>query len=317
VHTSDLRPLGAGELLDRAITIFVRRFVPIMLALAVVEVPLLIAQALLAPDPVSLFDIVGRIGAGGRQPSPAAVRQLSDMNAANMRLALLSFLVRFVQWNAVIAVVSAAYAGTTVALGAAYRLAVRLWIAQIVVALVYAVIGLICAIPWFILYVAMILFTAFVASVVHVQAIAVAVGVIVGLAVLAAGAVVGAWVFIASAVASVAVVSEGMNPVAACTAGLRRTFGASTRVRSIVAGIVAFVVAVLGTLPAIAVGALLAEVTHVHALYWALAGPAQLLAHGLLAAFIVCFAVDVRVRREGIDLLAAGGGESSLGTAPA
>jgi len=42
LRQTELRPLGAGELLDRAVTLFVRDFVPIVTVLAVVIVPLVI-----------------------------------------------------------------------------------------------------------------------------------------------------------------------------------------------------------------------------------------------------------------------------------
>src|SRR5947209_13783940 len=50
VQNTELRPLGAGEMLDRAITLYVRRFALIVTVLAVVSVPIVLLEALTVPD---------------------------------------------------------------------------------------------------------------------------------------------------------------------------------------------------------------------------------------------------------------------------
>ncbi len=316
MDTPQLRPLGAGELLDRAVTLLVRRFVPIVLVLAVVSVPLLVLQAFVAPDPVSTFDILSRLGGHAGNPSTATMHELNEMNVANMRLSFVSVLLHLLQWSALVAVIAAAYAGTSLPVVEAYRTGVRRWVAQIVVALIYLVIGAIASIPWFIAYIVLVMVVAFTASA-HVDALAIGIAVLAGLAIVALALTTIAWIFIAYELASVAVVTELPNPIAAASAGLRRAFGAPTRWRSLLAGLVALAVNFAASVPLLAVGALVAEVTHVRGIYYAIAGTGEVLVQGLLGAFIVIYAVDVRVRREGIDLLPAIAGDASLDAASA
>jgi hypothetical protein len=77
------------------------------------------------------------------------------------------------------------------------------------------------------------------------------------------------------------------------------------RVRTIVGGLVVFVVSEVGALPLIAVAATLTALTHVDVLYFAVLGVGSVLLDGIVAAFVVVFAVDVRVRREGFDIIPA------------
>jgi len=66
VENTDLRPLGAGEILDRAVTLYVRRFVAIVSVLAVVTVPLLLIETVLAPGQLRVFtDLGALVRAGG------------------------------------------------------------------------------------------------------------------------------------------------------------------------------------------------------------------------------------------------------------
>jgi hypothetical protein len=50
-------------------------------------------------------------------------------------------------------------------------------------------------------------------------------------------------------------------------------------------------------------GILASAITHVDALYFAIVGGGSVLLEGLVAAFVIVFAVDVRTRREGLDLV--------------
>ena len=74
LRQTELRPLGAGELLDRAVTLFVRDFVPIVTVLAVVIVPVVALQALIAPKSGQVFTDLGRVfsAAGNRGATEAA-----------------------------------------------------------------------------------------------------------------------------------------------------------------------------------------------------------------------------------------------------
>jgi hypothetical protein len=306
---TDLRPLGAGELLDRAVTLFVRNFVPIVIVIAVVVVPIFIFQAIVAPKAGHVFTDIGRVfssmgNKGATESAAAALTRDSGSNGLTFLLFAVSSIGRLLMWSAIIALVAAAYGGSRITLGQAYRIGVQRWLPQLVVALTFLVIGLVTIVPLVIGYVLLLVLIGILAAVNQPIAAAV-VGVAGGLIVLAGFAVVLSWVFMMYELAAVAVVTETANPVEAIGTALRRGFARGTRVRTIVGGLVVFVVSYAGSLPLLAVGATLTALTHVDVLYFAIVGVGSVLLEGIVAAFVVVFAVDVRVRREGFDIIAA------------
>ncbi|HWT06077.1 MAG TPA: hypothetical protein VN224_10005 [Xanthomonadales bacterium] len=306
---TELRPLGAGELLDRAVTLFVRDFVPIVTVLAVVLIPIIAIQALVAPKSGHMFSDLGRVfsTAGNRGAQEAAAAALSRDGGSN-GLTFLLFAVgtvgRLLMWSAIISLVATAYAGSRITFGQAYRIGLQRWLPQVVVALAFLVLGLVTAVPLLISYLLVAILIGVLAGFNQFIA-AVAVGVVGGLVVLGGFAVVLSWVFMMYELAAVAVVTETANPIEAIGTGLRRGFARGTRVRTIVGGLVVFVVSYAGSLPLVAVAVTLAAVTHVDVLYFAVLGVGSVLLEGIVAAFVVVFAVDVRVRREGFDIIAA------------
>jgi hypothetical protein len=70
-----------------------------------------------------------------------------------------------------------------------------------------------------------------------------------------------------------------------------------------VAGLIALVLLFLGQFPVLAVAVAVEVLVPVPALYYAMNGVGQLLLVGLICAFVVVYAADVRVRREGLDLV--------------
>ncbi len=301
--------MGAGELLDRAVTLFVRQFVPIAIVLAVVIVPLLAFQAILSPHSARVFSDMSRIlsSAGDAAASREAAKALSLDNSMGGSLALIFFVgivARLLMWSAIVTVIATAYAGSRATFAQAYRIGVARWLPQIVVAFGFAVLGVVAALPLLILYVVVVIAVAALAALQQVAA-AIAVGIAAGLVVLAAFAVVGSWVFMAYELAAVAVVTETTNPITAIGLALRRGLARGMRRRMIVGGLVVFAVSEGGTLPLLALAALVTAVTHVDALYFAIIGAGTVLLEGLIAAFVVVYAVDVRVRREGLDIVVA------------
>lgn len=308
MQNTELRPLGAGEMLDRAITLYVRRFPQIVLVLAVVSVPVILLQALVAPQSAHVWADIGQILTAG---SSAASRRAGDAMAADSRFTPLAFVITFVAalarllaWSAIVAVVAAAYAGTRTTLGEAYRLALKRWFPQLVVGLTFLMLGLTASVPVFILY------FLFVGALVALSALqqtvaVVVVGVIALLVFFTAFAVVGSFVFMAYELASVAVVTETGNPIQAVQIALRRAFGRGMKRRTIVGGLVLVLVSQAGTIPLVGLAILAAFLTHVDALYFAILGVGSVLLDGIVASFAVVYAVDVRVRREGYDLLLA------------
>jgi hypothetical protein len=308
VQNTELRPLGAGEMLDRAITLYVRRFPQIVLVLAVVSIPVITLQALVAPQSAHVWSDIGQILTAG---GGAASRRASDTMAADSAFTPLAFLVifaamivRVLMWSAVIALVSAAYAGTRTTLAGAYRLALKRWVPQMVVGLTFLILGGIASVPAFILY--FLFIGALVALSALQQTVAVViVGVIAVVVFLVVFAVIGSFVFMAYELAAVAIVTETGNPVEAVQLALRRAFAPGMKRRTVVAGLILLLVSEAGALPLVGIAVVATMLTHVDALYFAVLGAGGVLLDGIVAAFAVVYAVDARVRREGYDLVIA------------
>lgn len=307
MQNSDLRPLGAGELLDRAITLYVRRFALIVTVLAAVIVPMGVLQALAAPNSAHAFaDMARAIGSAG---DAAASRAAADAMARDGRMTpltglviFLSAVVRLLMWSAIIATLSSAYAGTRTTIGEAYRLGLQRWIPQALVALSFLVIGAFAMLPVLIYYVILVV-VGIALSALH-QIVVLIVALVAGGLILIAGiCVLAALIFMAYELAAVAVVTETANPITAIGIGLRRALATGMKRRTIVAGLVLMLVSQAGALPLIAIAVVLTAIAHFDALYFAVLSVGAVLIDGLVAAFVVVYAVDVRVRREGLDIV--------------
>jgi hypothetical protein len=308
VQNTELRPYGAGELLDRAVTLFVRQFVPIVIVLALAIVPLIAFQAYASPGSASVFSDLGKVLTAG---SPAAQRAAANAMSlrsgnAGMIVAFLfiGILVRLLMWSAVIALIASAYTGARTTIAQAYRIGLQRWIPQIVVGFAFAVIAVLVSIPLFIFYFVVILAVAAMAAL-NLFAATVAVAIAGGLAVLAAFTIVYSWVFMTYELASFSVVTETANPIEAVGTAVRRGFARGMRWRTVVGGIVVFLVSQVGSRPLIVLAAFATAATHIDVLYFAILGAGSVLLEGLVATFVVVYAVDVRVRREGWDIIAA------------
>jgi hypothetical protein len=308
VQNTELRPLGAGEMLDRAITLYVRRFAQIVLVLAVVSVPMILLQAIAAPRSAHIWSDMAQVFTA---TGSAASQRAGETMAADSRFTPLAFLVAFaaallhvLMWSAVVAVVAAAYAGTRTTLADAYRLALKRWFPQLVVGLTFLILAGVASIPVFIVY--FVFIGALVALSALQQTVAVVViGVIAFLVFIVAFAIIGSFVFMAYELAAVAVVTETGNPFEAVQIALRRAFGRGMKRRTVVAGLVLFLLSQAGALPLVGIAVLASALSHVDALYFAIVGAGSVLLNGIVASFAVVYAVDVRVRREGYDLLLA------------
>lgn len=307
MQNTELRPLGAGEILDRAITLYLRRFVSIVAVLAVVAVPLIVLQSLVDHQSAHVFSDFARViaaGTGGAESRKAAQALALDSrtNPAAVVIAFAAVLTRLLTWCALIAVIAAAYAGARTSLSDAYRLALRRWPAQLVVALAFVILGTFAAIPVFVLYILLVIAALGLAAL-HLTAVAVGLAIVGALVILGAVAVGGSLILIAYELSAVAAVTETGSPIEAIGIGLRRAFAGGMKRRSLVAGLVVMLVSQAGALPLIAVAAVVTTLTHVDALFFAITGAGEVLLNGLVAAFVVVYAVDARVRREGYDII--------------
>lgn len=310
MQNTELRPLGAGELLDRAVTLFVQRFVPIVIVIAITIVPLFVLQAILTPESAHVFNDWGRLLASSPNGTPSrdALADLAKINASlapAFGIGLLAVLLRLLMWSAIVFVIATAYrTGIAPTVRDAYVVGVNCWPAQALVGLAFAVVGGMCFVPFMLVYLVIIMMIVGL-SLLQVGPIVVGLfAVILILALLAAVAIVGAFLYMTYEVAAVYIVTERPNAVEAITVAIRRNASRDMWWRTVVAGLIVLAITQGGLLPLLVVGAFLTAVTHVDAAYFAVFGTGTILLDGLVAAFMVVYATDVRVRREGLDLYA-------------
>ncbi len=165
VDTPRAPSIGRGRVLDRAMTLLRSLFRSDRAVLAVVSVPLTALQAFVAPDPVSTFYDMERLRRACRQPFDGVeARARTRCTSPTCACRLSSVLLRLLQWNALVAVIAAAYAGTRFPSSSALSQGVRRWPAQLVVALMFLVLGAFASIPGFIVYFVLFMGVGFTAS---------------------------------------------------------------------------------------------------------------------------------------------------------
>jgi len=310
VQTTELRPLGAGEILDRAVTLYVRRFAAIASVIAVAVVPLMVAGALLDPQSADVLTDMARMlsSMGDPEATRHVAQEMSGRQgpsgAGVVLYLVLSPLLRLAMWGALVRVASRAYAGATTPIRDAYAFSVRRYAPLVIVSLAFVVVGLVLAVPLIVAYVVVVVAVAGLAAL-HAVPAAVAVAIVGGLLVVVAAVAAGSTIFMTYELASVAVVTEMANPADAIAVAFRRAFARGMKRRTLVGGLVVFLVSEAGAIPVLMLAMLLTALTRLEPLYYATLGAGSLLLDGIVASFVVVFAVDVRVRREGYDLEAA------------
>lgn len=306
-----LRPLGLGEVLDRAVTLCVAHFVPLAIIFLVYAIPYAVVQYLATQD---LARVMSAIGAamqtqGTRGPAGDAssvanmLRVAPRLNGWYPLLLTMAFFVGPLPAAALIVACSKYYFGRATTLGEAYRIALLRWLPLVGINLLYAVAGIMVYALVIMLGIALALALAFVVQALHGIGIALAVlvGVVVG---------VGSLAFLIVVVLAVQVsyftcVLEGAGSIAAFARGLRRVFVGVGLVRSLLVGVAYATIAVGIAIVALVGDSLLAGLFHNAAAGTAYSTIVRVATAAFMTAFIAIFYYDLRVREEGLDLLVA------------
>jgi hypothetical protein len=303
----DLRPLGAGEILDRAVTLFVRHFWPLVLILALVVVPLQIISHFVQPsDLAKLLNDYQRllaVPAGHPEQQTKILREMSAGSAftpGSVLVILIAVLVSPLATTACAILASVNYRGGPISVLTAYRQAVRRWFAQVITTIVFIAlyIGLVIAIVLI-----MVLFVLLVGMIAALsQTAGLVVGIPLGLAFLAVALIGVLLLYFAWELATVSIAIEEPDPGRAIGRSFRRTLGRGLFWRSVLAGLILVVVTFGGALVVGAVGGILAVLTHLSVLVSIFQAIASVVINALLVCYLVVYLYDVRVRREGYDL---------------
>ncbi|GEM_PF-5046140 len=280
--TTDLRPLGLGPLLDRAITLSFRHFGTLVTASAVTYVPFAVVQWLL----------VGQI----------SVRNTGTLTGREWALVAINVAAAFVVFvftrTALAAVGRSAYLSRPISLSSAYRLAVRRFGAQILSLVFAGVIGSMI-LTFMSIPLTVVVFIATAGGSDGIVPITVAFGIAV-----AALTMVGAWLYFGFELATVRIAVDARQPYAAFFTAL----GATVFRRpwhALLAGLLLLLVTVGGVLIVSALAELVPPVELRAAVRTALSAVEAMFVEVVSVAFLVAYDVDLSVRHEGLDLAAA------------
>jgi hypothetical protein len=299
---STLRPLGVGEILDRAVNLCVKHIVPLTIIFLVYAIPLAIVQYLATKDVASqdvanLLSMLSKSPAGNNAAPPDIGKELNGWTAATV---LMSLFVGPLPQAALVVAAASFYLGRQTSFADAYRAALPRWLHLLGLNFMYGLAG---GFLYFVVIIVMALLglgIGFLYAVSHVAGIAV--GIIIGAVfiVLCLGFFMVA--ILAYEMSFLACVLERQNLAVAFASGIRRVFAGVGLQRSLLTGS-AFVAIFI----AIAIVSGVGQTLLIALLRSSLAGVAYTTLVGIATAaftttFIAIFYFDLRVREEGLDL---------------
>ena len=301
-----LRPLGVGELLDRAVTLCVRHFGSFALIYLAFAVPLAICQFYGGGDSAR---VVGALvdafrNAGGKPPDPAAINRAiassAPERAYSYALFFLTLLAGPLPAAALISATSRAYLGERITFAQSYRTALRKWLPLLGVEVLYAVAGVIVYL--LVLVLTILIALALVLLAAAVRWLALVISIAAGIALTIAIALGVTLIVLAAQISFFACVVEDAPFVAAFAAGVSRVFGAGHLRRSLGVGL-AYVAIWFGIFLVSAAGqSILLGLLRSNILGTAYSTLLSVGTVGFTTAFMAIYYYDLRVRSEGLDL---------------
>jgi hypothetical protein len=306
-----LRPLGIGEIIDRALTVYVRNFVALTATvLIVIFVPLALAQYFLLGAQAgafqSMFDVF-RHAASGTPASPQALERLISYPELMLGYAfeVVTVVLSPFAFNAVAAGVASIYAGRRPSIGASLATVFARWM-QLLGLLAVEI--LMVAGAYFVIVVLGV--GIVVGSIAAANAfpdlarspLTITALVLFGLALLVALCVVCGLCALCMLFAGYAVVIERKSVMASVGSGFERIFNRQEWGKALVLMLVALLVAWgIGTLGAIAEFVVL-FIRGLQAVAAVVSALVAVVSWAVQMAFYSVYYYDVRIRREGLDL---------------
>jgi hypothetical protein len=295
----ELRPLGFGEIFDRAITLYLRNFVPFFAIVLVLIVPDAVLQYVFDSSQATQLNDIIRVLAHPHAKStfPLMAFDRAQLITIGVNVVVFYLLYPFVL-NAVAVGVARLYRGYAVEFTACYATVIKRWTSILLLLLL----EILVAIAWYVLFAVSLGFALAIALLMLRAFAPVGVIFVIGVVLLAlAGLVVLAVTFIALSFAMYSVVLEELSPSEALRLGFVRVFSKEEFWRAALFALAATAVE-FGASLVIGIFASIALLLHQVALEVVLK---SLLNAAFMPFAIVLIAVyyfDVRIRREGFDL---------------
>jgi hypothetical protein len=301
--------MSIGEILDRAISTYVRRFIPLFAILAITVVPTALFQLMAAPGIEhmnALFAEMNRLPVSDMLDRNRLLTQaLGSLNFGALSAMFIVGPVLLYPFSrtALIVFANAVLDDAPVTIATAFRASVGRWLPQNVTALGYLVIAAVAFFIVIVAYVIVILLVFLAAS--RQSVVAGTAAIIVSIPFFLFMFVLYALINVAWELSCVSVALEEPNPVRAIGNGLRRSLDPALRRRTIGIALAYLAIEVIGIGALAGAGAFVGSLLHQQFVSEVFSAGAQIVITGVLSTFMVVYSRDVRLRREGSDLLLA------------
>ena len=304
----ELRPLGIGEVLDRAVTLSVRYFVPLAVVYVVIAVPQGIldffAGQSLSRFLVTFVSTMQTHTTHGRPANPSLLAHQFAAAAPPSGLVVgvyvFAFAISPLAVAALIEMSSADYLGRTTSFANAYRIAFARYVALLGVNLIFIVAGIFLYVAFVLIFVLLALGIA--SLYVFSHPLGLAIGIPLGIALVLAAIAFAVVIALTVQVAYFTCVIEGAPSARAFSLAISRVFGKIGLPRALLFGAAYFAISVALYLVARA-----GEFGFMSLVHSDVAAAAYVAAVGIVSAifataFVCVFYYDLRVREEGYDL---------------
>lgn len=298
------RPLGMGEILDRAVTVSVQRFPMLIALLAVLTVPLAILQSFSA-NPLSQYIALIQAAAKGSKTDTAAIlNSIPKSGPFDYAIVLIALLVSALLVGVITLAVARALAGESLTIGGIYRSALRRLPSIVATGAIWFLILIAVSIVFSIVF-GLVIFLVVRPSGVAVPAPGGIAAILLILVVaLAISIPLGAIGYALAIVSFASAVLETRNPFIAIGRAFRRIFARREFLRSIVVSLALFAVTLATSLLGVVLGGILFALTKWFASYIVIAQLFSSIGLIFSTATATIYYLDVRLRREGADLMA-------------
>lgn len=298
----ELRPLGFGEIFDRAITLYIRNFVPFALIVGVMIVPLAVLQYFVDASSIPQFDAMMKILTHpGKAPAspvmPAFLRDPATMALFIALIAIVYLLLPFA-FNACAVGIARLYRGRAVDFAACYKASLKRWPA--VIGLLFIELGLFLV--WYFAFVILAVLSMVVAiAFARVSPwLGILVGIIMLLLVVAALLSI-APLLVAFSFSMYGIVIEERPIFAAIGTGFSRVFNRQEIWRALLFSIAAGVI-MTGASMIISMLVMVAMALHWVVLEVVLSSVFRAAIAPFSAVLLAVYYFDVRIRREGFEI---------------
>jgi hypothetical protein len=306
-----LRPLGLGEVLDRAVTLCVKHFVPFATINLVYAIPLAVVTYFATKNfqtvLQSLTDLVQHGEASGRPASQFEISRAFSTGHGLDGWSVLSFamllLVAPLPVAALIDATASSYLGRLPTFAQAYRVGFARWLPLVGINLLYLVAAVLLYVVLTLLLVFVIFGLAFLTSALH--AVGIAIDIVIGIVMFVFALAFGVVAALAWQISFFTCVVEGAPAVTSFRQGLSRVFVGVGLKRSLLIGLAFVAIGLAVTIVDVVGQSILVGLLRSAVAGTVYATIVRVATAAFTTAFIAIFYFDLRVREEGLDLTLA------------